>query len=123
LSGFTFSITTKKEVFMKFMVTWRVHPDKRQAAFSAFAQMTSQDDKKDTGDKIKLIGRWHDMSQFTGVAICETDDPQALASWALNWNSALDLQTAVVLDDEEARAVGKKKLAEAAQVKTGAAAN
>ena len=108
---------------MKFMVTWRVHPEKRQAVFSAFSQMTKEDDKRDTGSKIKLIGRWHDLAQFTGVAICESDDPQAVASWALNWNSSLDLQTSVVLDDEEARAVGKKKLAESAKVKTKVAAN
>jgi hypothetical protein len=34
----------------------------------------------------------------------------ALASWALNWNSALDLQTTMVLDDAELREVGKKKM-------------
>ena len=62
------------------------------------------------GEKIRLIGRWHDLSQLSGVAICESDDPQVLASWALNWNSALDVQTVVVLDDEEARTVGKKNL-------------
>jgi hypothetical protein len=74
--------------------------------------MTPADDQKDTGDKVKLIGRWHDISSFTGVAICEADDPMALASWALNWNSVLDLQTTMVLDDAEVREVGKKKLAE-----------
>lgn len=108
---------------MKFMVTWRVHPDKRQAAFSAFAQMTENDDRKDMGENIKLIGRWHDLSQFTGVAICETEDPMALASWALNWNSILDVQTTPVLDDKDAREVGRKKLEEAVNVKTTLAAN
>ena len=108
---------------MKFMVTWRVHPDKRQAAFNAFSQMTAEDDKKDMGSKIKLIGRWHDLSEFTGVAICESDDAQALASWALNWNNALDVKTVVVLDDEEARAVGKQKIAEIANAKPAVASN
>jgi hypothetical protein len=45
------------------------------------------------------------------MAICESNDAQAVASWALNWNSSLDLTTSVVLDDEEARAVGRKKMA------------
>ena len=108
---------------MKFMVSWRIHADKRQAAFNAFSQMTVEDDKKDMGDKIKLIGRWHDLSQFTGVAICESDDAQAVASWALNWNNALDVQTVVVLDDEEARAVGRNKIAEATNVKSTVIAN
>ena len=108
---------------MKFMLTWRVHQDKKQAAFHAFSQMTLEDDKKDMGEKVKLIGRWHDLSQMTGVAICESDDPQAVASWALNWNNVLDLETVVVLNDEEARAVGRKKIAEAANVKTAAVSN
>jgi hypothetical protein len=112
-----------KEVIMKFMLTWRVHPDKRQAAFNAFTQMTSEDDRKDMGDKVKLIGRWHDLSQFRGVAICESDDAQAVASWALNWNNVLDLETVVVLDDAEARAVGKKKLEEATNLKTTIVSN
>jgi hypothetical protein len=108
---------------MKFMVSWRIHPDKRQAAFTAFSQMTAEDDKKDLGEKIRLIGRWHDLSQFSGVAICESDDPLALASWALNWNSVLDVETVMVLDDEEARAVGRKKLEELASVKPAAISN
>jgi hypothetical protein len=40
-----------------------------------------------------------------------------VASWALNWNKALDVQTVVVLDDEEARAVGRNKIAEIAAAK------
>ena len=108
---------------MKFMVTWRVHPDKRQTVFNGFSQMTADDDKRDMGDKIKLIGRWHDLSQFTGVAICESDDAQAVASWALNWNNALDVQTVVVLDDEEARTVGRNKIAEGLNVKASVASN
>lgn len=108
---------------MKFMVSWRVHPDKRQAAFSAFSQMTTTDDKKEMGSKIKLIGRWHDMSDFTGVAICECDDAMAMASWALNWNNVMDVKTVPVLNDDEARAVGKSKQAATANVKTKALHN
>ena len=108
---------------MKFLLTFRVHPDKRQSAFVAFSQMTAEDDLRDMGSKIKLIGRWHDLSDFSGVAICESDDPLAMASWALNWNNVLDVKTVVVLNDEEARAVGKKKLEELANAKPAAVAN
>jgi hypothetical protein len=55
----------------------------------------------------------HDLSQFTGVAIGESDDPQALVNWALNWRGVPDVQTVLVLDDEEARAVGKKRMTNA----------
>ena len=90
---------------MKFMLTWRVHPDKRADVFKAFVQMTPEEDQADSGPKIKVLGRWHDVQKFTGVAIAETDDPQALASWALNWNSAIDLEVSPVLDDDEATGV------------------
>jgi len=92
---------------MKFMLQWRVHEDKRHEVLKAFSAMTAKDDKADTGPNIKLIGRWHDVAGFTGVAIAETNDPEALASWALNWNSGLDLEITPVLDDAETRRVGK----------------
>ena len=94
---------------MKFMVSWRVHDSKRHEALKYFSQMSGDDDLADRGDRIKLIGRWHDMQRFTGVAIIETDDAQAIASWILNWNGILDVEVTPVVDDEEARAIGKKK--------------
>jgi hypothetical protein len=95
---------------MKFMVRWRVHDDKRHDALKAFSQMTAKDDQADIGERVKLIGRWHDLAGFTGVAIAESDDPQAIANWVLNWNSILDVEVTPVLDDEETRAVGRKRL-------------
>ena len=62
---------------MKFLVTWRVHEDKRHEALRAFSEMTPDDDAADTGSGVKLIGRWHDLVGFTGVAVAESDDPQA----------------------------------------------
>lgn len=96
---------------MKFMVKWRVHESKRHEALKAFAHMTEADDKADMGNNIRLIGRWHDLAGFTGVAICETEDPKAIASWILNWNAVLDATAIPVLDDKDARAVGKMKTA------------
>ena len=98
---------------MKFMVSWRVHKDKRHDVMKNFAQMTPEHDKADMGDHIRLIGRWHDLVGFTGFAVFEADDPKAIASWLLNWNAVLDVEVIVpVLDDEEAREVGKTKTAE-----------
>ncbi len=100
---------------MKFMLTWRIHEDQRQNALGAFSQMTADDDAADMGGNIRLIGRWHNIAEFTGVAIYETDDPIAMANWALNWNTILDCEVSPVLDDEETRALGKSRLEAAAQ--------
>ncbi|MDP2480711.1 MAG: DUF3303 family protein [Candidatus Palauibacterales bacterium] len=94
---------------MKFMVTWRVHEDKRHEVLEAFSQMTPEEDRADLGDAVRLIGRWHDVASFTGVAICESDDASAVAGWVLNWNSIMDCEVTPVLDDEETRALGRAK--------------
>lgn len=94
---------------MKFMISWNIHHDKRHDVIKLFSQMTEDDDKKDIGDKIKLIGRWHDMAAGTGVVICESDDVKAVVAWSINWNSVLDLNIVPVLDDEEVRKIGKNK--------------
>lgn len=99
----------REERYMKFMVTWRVHEDRRHEALAAFSAMSEEDDEKDLGG-VKLIGRWHDLAGFTGVAIAETDDPAALQAWLLNWNGMIDiLETTPVLDDREAREVGRRR--------------
>jgi len=91
------------------MVQWRVHPDKRHEVMKGFSMMSESDLQNDLGGKIKLIGRWHNVSSFEGVAICECDDPHALTNWALNWNHVMDLNTSVVLDDNEVRAIGQAR--------------
>ena len=95
---------------MKFMLTWRLHPDKRHDALKGFSQMDAAADLADMGNSINLIGRWHDVGKSTGVAIFEASDSTAMANWALNWNSILDItDIAPVLDDDEARALGKQR--------------
>ena len=94
---------------MKFMLRWRVHKDKRHDIFKVFSQMTAKDDQENIGSGVKLIGRWHDLAGFTGVAIAESDNLQAVENWALNWNSAIDLELTPVLDDAETREIGKRR--------------
>jgi hypothetical protein len=94
---------------MKFMITWQFHPGKLADGLAHFSQMTPKEDEQDRGVSIKLIGRWHDLARGRGVAICESDSAEAISNWALNWNSILDVDVAVVLDDQETRALGKSR--------------
>lgn len=93
---------------MKFLVTWRVHDEQRHDALAAFSAMTAEDEENDLGG-VKLIGRWHDLVGFTGIAICEAQDLAAVANWLLNWNAILDADVTPVCDDEEARAIGRAR--------------
>ncbi len=92
---------------MKYLVQWRVHEDKRHDVMKAFSAMSGADEEKDLGG-VNLIGRWHDVVGFTGVAIAETDDPKALAKWLLHWNGVIDIEATPVFDDEETRALGRE---------------
>jgi len=94
---------------MKFMINWQLRSGKLHDALSQFSQMTPEQDQADHGSDVKLIGRWHDLLRGRGVVICESDNAEAVANWILNWNSILDVDVAVVLDDNETRALGKKR--------------
>jgi len=96
---------------MKFMLLYKLHTEKRHDALKGFAEMSPDDDKKDMGEQIKLIGRWHDIAHSKGVAIFESDSAEAISNWALNWNGVLDLEISPVLDDAETRTLGKKRSA------------
>ena len=94
---------------MKFMITWQFHQGKLHGALSQFSKMTPEQDAADRGSRIKQIGRWHDLARGRGVCICESDSTEAVANWALNWNSLLDVDIVPVLDDDETRTLGKSR--------------
>ena len=58
-----------------------MHPEKGHELYKTFAQMT---DAEDRGGTVKQIGRWHDLAAGKGMVVCESDDPAAVQSWALN---------------------------------------
>ena len=90
---------------MKFLITWRLHANKRVDTMTAFAKMTPADDEADSGPDVSIVGRWHNPAAGTGVAVCESDSADAAYRWALNWAPVLDITVEPVLDDAEARAV------------------
>jgi hypothetical protein len=94
---------------MKFMITWQFHQGKLHEGYAQFFKMTPEHDAADRGNRIKQIGRWHDLARGRGVVICESDSAEALANWALNWNGLLDADVVPVLDDNETRALGKSR--------------
>ena len=96
---------------MKLMIRWEIHPDRRTDVLSGFAGMELSDYQTQQGPAIKVLGRWHDIINMTGVAICETDDAEALGLWLAQWHAVCDFDIATVLDDEEAHAAARKVVA------------
>ncbi len=94
---------------MKFLLTWSGEVDKRHEAYETFAKMSDADDAADHPG-VTLVGRWHDITAGQGALVCESDDLAAVQSWTFNWNGVLDLEIRPVLDDNECKAMLRKKL-------------
>jgi hypothetical protein len=93
---------------MKFLITWQMHEGKLHDTVALFSQMTEEQEAGMMGKSVKLIHRWHDMVRGSGVAVYEADSAEALSAYSLNWNRVMDLDIAVVVDDETARSIGKQ---------------
>ncbi len=96
---------------MKFLITWQMHEGKLHDTLSVFSTMSAEQEQSLMGDQIRLVGRWHDLVRGTGVAILESDNATALSAYALNWNQHMDMDIAVVVDDDEARSIGQNRQA------------
>lgn len=94
---------------MKFTCTWKVHQNKREEVLKVWCSL-SPEERVDAGPGVKIIGRWHNLVEMTGVAIVETESAAALSAYLLKWNPYMDMDIAPVLDDEESAAVGKAAL-------------
>ena len=85
---------------MKFMVTWSIDQDKWIPVLQKWDSMTNEQ-RADAGEGVKIIGRWHELTSRTGVAILEASDAAAVHRYLCQWNPHMDMDVAPVLDDEE----------------------
>ncbi len=85
---------------MLFIVRWEIQQTVRKAAIERFLK---------TGGAppagVKMLGRWHTVDGEYGIAIAESDDPQAMAKWSLAWNDLLPMDVRPALNDEGMGAV------------------
>lgn len=91
---------------MKFMVSWSVDQDKWIPILEKFGSMTPEQ-QADAGEGVRIIGRWHEMTSRTGVAILEASDAAAVHRYLCQWNPHMDIDVSPVLDDEECTATIK----------------
>ena len=89
---------------MLFLITWSVLSEHRVACWNTFGRMTPEDDLRDAGEGIRVVGRWHRLSGSGGVCVAECDDASRLNSWMLNWGAIWDISVVPVVDDSTARA-------------------
>ena len=88
---------------MLFQINWVVSSGNRIACWNSFGKMSPEDDLKDAGEDIRIVGRWHHLSGSSGVCIAECSNVVALNSFMLNWAPLCDITVAPVVDDATAR--------------------
>src|SRR5581483_2212366 len=94
---------------MKFMLTFEIEADKskRNEAFARFLATGGQPPKG-----VKLLGRWTRVDFSQGYDLLETDNPEALADMALQWNDLMKIEIVPVMEDESTAAVVKRATSE-----------
>ena len=89
---------------MLFLVKWSIPSENRVNCWNTFGNMTPEDDVKDAGEHIRVVGRWHRLGGTGGVCVCETESHDALNSWMLNWSPICNIEVEPLVDDASARA-------------------
>jgi hypothetical protein len=82
---------------MLFIVNWTAQPAVERQAAERFLQTRGV-----PPDGIHLIGRWHAIGSIWGIAVCECDDIEPLARWALEWADLFMFDIKPAITDEQA---------------------
>ncbi len=82
---------------MKFMLTFAWKPD-LTAQDKGIARFMKTGGQPPSG--AKLLGRWTRADLHGGFDLIESDDPKALAEFALAWSDLMELTIVPVLEDE-----------------------
>jgi Protein of unknown function (DUF3303) len=99
------------EEAMKFMINWSIDEDKWLPVLKKWVSMSPQE-RANTGDGVKMIGRWLDMAGRTGVLIVESNDLAAVHRYIGQWNPYMDIDLTPVVDDEESAAISRQIIAD-----------
>jgi hypothetical protein len=83
---------------MKFIVTFSWKPDAKTRD-EGIARFRKTGGQPPAG--VKLLGRWTRADFSGGFDLLESDDPQALAEFALMWSDLMELTIVPVLEDQE----------------------
>jgi hypothetical protein len=79
---------------LKFVLTYEVPYDTRDEAIKRFRKTQGA-----APSGITLLGRWHRADVSAGYVLVETNDPAAIADFALEWSDVLRLTATPVIED------------------------
>ena len=94
---------------MIFFATYECFPEKKEQAQSFFANMSAEQIAAEVPPNVKLLARYHEVPNGTGITILETDDQEAMTAWTLGWATMCHFPILKpMLDDNAARALIKQ---------------
>jgi Domain of unknown function (DUF3303) len=88
---------------MKFMRTFLLSPEKRNEAIARFLKTGGQ-----PPNGAKLLGRWTSADLSKGYDLLESDDPTAMAEFALQWSDLIKFEISLVVEDKDLVTVLKR---------------
>jgi len=83
-----------------FLTTWRTKSGNRDKAVERFAKTGGMPPAG-----VKMLGRWHAVTQNMGVTVAEADNAEQVAKWCYEWSDILEFEVVPVLDDAAAARV------------------
>lgn len=92
------SSSVMKENLVKFMLTFSLNADS-EARNEVIARFRTTGGQPPSG--VKLLGRWTCADFSGGFDLLESEDPKALAEFALMWSDLMELNITPVLEDQD----------------------
>jgi hypothetical protein len=86
----------KEDRAMLFIVNWTAQPEVERQAAERFLQTRGA-----PPDGIHLLGRWHAIGSIWGIAVCECENIEPLARWALEWADLFMFDIKPAITDEQ----------------------
>ena len=80
-----------------YMLTYHFSPEEQEEAIERFMEGSALEEP----EGIESVSRWHSVSGGHGWNVVETDDPQHITDWVLNWGDLIDYEVTPVIDDEQ----------------------
>ncbi len=88
-----------------YFLKYCINESSRSECTTLFGGMTTDDDKRDMGSDIDMLGRWSTVGSSSGFCICESQSASELHNWLLNWSNMATIECYPVVDDNCAREI------------------
>ena len=93
------------KIMPTFFCEYKILDHARSDCMTYFGGMTPEDDARDLGGKIRLLGRWSTVGGASGYCVCEAPTAKSLSDWLYNWVSMASIKVTPILNDNQARRI------------------